>query len=90
MSWIEAALRGGAVVLLVLLVALLLRDARRVPAGIFAGLFAAGAAAYTIVSASFFAPVQPLSLLPLPMPSMRSGSSESGGTGAKNDAETMV
>jgi AraC-like DNA-binding protein len=66
-SLIEAALRGGAVVLLVLLVALLLRDARRVPAGIFAGLFAAGAAAYTIVSASVFAPVPPLSLLPLRM-----------------------
>jgi AraC-like DNA-binding protein len=64
---IEAALRGGAVVLLVLLVALLLRDARRVPAGIFAALFAAGAAAYTIVSASVFAPVPPLSLLPLRM-----------------------
>jgi AraC-like DNA-binding protein len=66
-SLIEAALRGGAVVLLVLLVALLLRDARRVPAGVFAALFAAGAAAYTIVSASFFAPVPPLSLLPLRM-----------------------
>src|ERR1700691_5033677 len=26
----------------------------------------------------------------LPMPNMRSGSSESGGTGAKNEAETMV
>lgn len=67
MSLIETAFRGGAVVLLVLLVALLLRDARRVPAGIFAALFAAGAAAYTIVSASFFAPVPPLSLLPLRM-----------------------
>jgi AraC-like DNA-binding protein len=66
-SLIEAALRGGAVVLLVLLVALLLRDARRVPAGVFAALFATGAAAYTIVSASFFAPVPPLSLLPLRM-----------------------
>ena len=67
MPLIEAALRGGAVVLLVLLVALLLRDARRVPAGIFAALFAAGAAAYTVVSASFFAPAPPLSLLPLRM-----------------------
>jgi AraC-like DNA-binding protein len=66
-SLIEAALRGGAVVLLVLLVALLLRDARRVPAGVFAALFATGAAAYTIVSASVFAPVPPLSLLPLRM-----------------------
>ena len=67
MPLIEAALRGGAVVLLVLLVALLLRDARRVPAGVFAALFAFGAAAYTIVSASFFAPVPPLPLLPLRM-----------------------
>jgi AraC-like DNA-binding protein len=64
---IEAALRGGAVVLLVLIAALLLRDARRVPAGVFAALFALGAAAYTIVSASVFAPVPPLSLLPLRM-----------------------
>ena len=67
MPLFEAALRGGAVVLLVLLVALLLRDARRVPAGIFAALFALGAAAYTIVSASVFAPVPPLWLLPLRM-----------------------
>jgi AraC-like DNA-binding protein len=64
---IEAALRGGAVVLLVLIAALLLRDARRVPAGIFAALFALGAATYTIVSASVFAPVPPLWLLPLRM-----------------------
>ena len=67
MSLIEAALRGGAVVLLVLIAALLLRDARRVPAGIFAALFALGAAAYSIVSASVFAPVPPLWLLPLRM-----------------------
>ena len=67
MFLIEAALRGGAVVLLVLIAALLLRDARRVPAGIFAALFALGAAAYTIVSASVFAPVPPLWLLPLRM-----------------------
>jgi AraC-like DNA-binding protein len=55
MSLIEAALRGGAVVLLVLVAALLLRDARRVPAGVFSALFALGAAAYTIVSASTLA-----------------------------------
>ena len=67
MSLVEAALRGGAVVLLVLIAALLLRDARRVPAGIFAALLALGAAAYTIVSASVFAPVPPLWLLPLRM-----------------------
>jgi AraC-like DNA-binding protein len=66
-SLIEAALRGGAVVLLVLIAALLLRDARRVPAGVFAALFALGSACYTIVSASAFGPVPPLWLLPLRM-----------------------
>jgi AraC-like DNA-binding protein len=66
-SLIETALRGGAVVLLLLIAGLLLRDARRVPAGMFAALFALGAAAYTVVSASAFAPVPPLSLLPLRM-----------------------
>jgi len=53
-SLIEAALRGGAVVLLVLVAAVLLRDARRVPSGVFSALFALGAACYTIVSASAF------------------------------------
>jgi len=52
LSLIEAALRGGAVVLLVLVAILLLRDARRVPAGVFSALFALGAACYTIVSSS--------------------------------------
>jgi AraC-like DNA-binding protein len=64
-SFIEAALRGGAVVLLVLVAALLVRDARRVPAGVFSVLFALGAASYTIVSASVFAPSPPSWLLPL-------------------------
>jgi AraC-like DNA-binding protein len=64
-SLIEAALRGGAVVLLVLIAALLLRDARRVPAGVFGALFALGAASYTIVSASIFAVAPPSWLLPL-------------------------
>jgi AraC-like DNA-binding protein len=66
-SLIETALRGGAVVLLVLIAALLLRDARRVPAAIFAALFALGAASYTIVSASAFAHMPPPWLLPLRM-----------------------
>jgi AraC-like DNA-binding protein len=64
-SLIEAALRGGAVVLLILVAALLLRDARRVPAGVFGALFALGAASYTIVSASIFAVAPPSWLLPL-------------------------
>jgi AraC-like DNA-binding protein len=64
-SLIEAALRGGAVVLLILVAALLLRDARRLPAGVFGALFALGAACYTIVSASVFAVAPPSWLLPL-------------------------
>jgi AraC-like DNA-binding protein len=64
-SLIEAALRGGAVVLLILVSALLLRDARRVPAGVFGALFAFGTASYTIVSASVFAVTPPSWLLPL-------------------------
>jgi AraC-like DNA-binding protein len=64
-SLIEAALRGGAVVLLILVAALLLRDARRLPAGVFGALFALGAACYTIVSASIFAVAPPSWLLPL-------------------------
>jgi AraC-like DNA-binding protein len=69
-SLIEAALRGGAVVLLILIAVLLLRDARRVPAAVFAALFALGAASYTIVSASVFGPIPPLWLLPLRMMGM--------------------
>jgi AraC-like DNA-binding protein len=64
-SLIEAALRGGAVVLLVLVAVLLVRDARRVPAGAFGALFALGAACYTIVSASVFALEFPFWLSPV-------------------------
>lgn len=55
MSLIETAVRGGAFFLLVLVAALLLRDARRVPAGLYGALFALGVAAYVVVSASAFA-----------------------------------
>ena len=65
MSLIEAALRGGAVVLLVLVAVLLLRDARRVPAAAFGALFALGAACYAIVSASVFAFEFPFWLQPV-------------------------
>ena len=65
MSLIEAALRGGAVVLLVLVAVLLLRDARRVPAAAFGALFAFGAACYAIVSASVFAFEFPVWLQPV-------------------------
>jgi AraC-like DNA-binding protein len=64
-SLLEAAMRGGAVVLLVLVAVLLLRDARRVPAGVFSVLFALGAASYTIVSASVFAQAPSYWLWPL-------------------------
>src|SRR5581483_992906 len=64
-SLLEAAVRGGAFFLLVLGAALLLRDARRAPGGLFAALFALGVASYTIVSASFVAPEVPAFLLPL-------------------------
>ena len=66
MSLIETAVRGGAFFLLLLVAALLLRDARRVPAGLFGALFAAGVACYAVVSASAFATGTglPLALLP--------------------------
>lgn len=61
----EAALRGGAVSLLILLTALLVRDARHIPAARFAALFALGVACYAVVSASVFASAPPSWLLPL-------------------------
>jgi AraC-like DNA-binding protein len=64
-SLIEAAVRGGAFFLLVLGGLLLLRDARRVPGGLFAALFALGVASYSIVSASFVAGQPSVFLLPL-------------------------
>jgi AraC-like DNA-binding protein len=69
-SLIEAALRGGAVVLLVLVAVLLVRDARRVPAGAFGALFALGAACYAIVSASVFAFEFPFWLKPVSVVAM--------------------
>jgi AraC-like DNA-binding protein len=64
MSLIETAVRGGAFFLLILVAALLLRDARRVPAGLFGALFASGVACYAVVSASAFATGSPAWLLP--------------------------
>ncbi len=64
MSLIEAAVRGGAFFLLILVAALLLRDARRVPAGLFGALFALGVACYVVVSASAFATGLPAWLFP--------------------------
>ncbi len=65
MSLVEAVVRGGAFFLLVLGGLLLLRDARRVPGGLFAALFAIGVASYTVVSASFVAGQPSVYLLPL-------------------------
>jgi AraC-like DNA-binding protein len=62
---IEAATRGGAISLLVLLAVLLLRDARRIPAALFAAIFAFGVACYIIASASVFAAGPPLWLRPV-------------------------
>jgi len=51
LEMIEAAIRGGTVTLLVVLAFLLLRDARRAPAGLYGALFAASAASYVVTSA---------------------------------------
>ncbi len=65
MSLIDAVVRGGAFFLLILVAALLLRDARRVPAGLFGALFALGVASYVIVSDCFVATQPPGWMLPL-------------------------
>ena len=51
LALIEAAIRGGAVTLLAVLALLLLRDARRAPAGLYGALFALSAIGYVISSA---------------------------------------
>lgn len=65
MSIAEAALRGGAISVLILLAVLLMRDARRIPAARFAALFALGVACYSIVSCSELASGLPVWLRPL-------------------------
>ncbi len=55
MSLLEAALRGGVVALLLVVVALALRDARRVPTARYGAAFAICAIAYLIESAPAFA-----------------------------------
>jgi len=62
---IEAALRGGVVTLLAVLALLLLRDARRTPAGVYGALFAASVAAYVVVTAPGLLGVRLLALVPL-------------------------
>lgn len=70
MTVIEAASRGGALFLLLLVAVLLLRDARRVPAAVLAALFALGVASYTVVSASSLAGQYPPWLWPLKLMAM--------------------
>lgn len=74
MSSIEAAIRGGAFALFVVLGSLLLwRDGRNQPAGRTSGLLAASAAAYVVESApalSALAPADALWLLPVRLVSM--------------------
>jgi len=67
MSNLESVLRGGAITLLILLVILLVRDARRVPVARFAVLYAIGVAAYMVVSASAFVNQPAWWLFPLRM-----------------------
>ena len=56
MSVIEAAIRGGAVTVLLLVATLLLRDRRRIPSGLYLALFVLSVAAYVVASApGFFA-----------------------------------
>jgi AraC-like DNA-binding protein len=62
---IEAALRGGATALFVLLGVIRLRDARRAPAEWFGGVFALGVAAYTISSSPSFNTGHPPWLIPI-------------------------
>jgi AraC-like DNA-binding protein len=64
-SNVESALRGGAVMLLVLLAILLFRDGRKLIAARIAGLYALGVGAYVIESASAFVGHTPAWLLPL-------------------------
>src|SRR5260370_40098198 len=54
MSMIEAAMRGGAVTVLLLVATLLLRDRRCIPTGLYSALFALSVAAYVIASAPGF------------------------------------
>jgi AraC-like DNA-binding protein len=54
MSVLEAAIRGGAVTVLLLAATLLLRDRRQVPTRLYSALFALSVAAYVIASAPGF------------------------------------
>src|SRR5262249_40726019 len=70
MSVIEAAIRGGAVTVLLLVATLLLRDRRRVPTGLYSALFALSVAAYVIASAPGFFALDPQWRIPITLASM--------------------
>jgi AraC-like DNA-binding protein len=65
MSTLEAALRGGAVVVLLLRVVVAARDARRDPASRYSALLAASIAAYIVESAPGFGTLDPLLRIPV-------------------------
>jgi AraC-like DNA-binding protein len=70
MSMIEAALRGGAVALLILLGVILLRDKRRAPTRLYGGFFALGVAAYAVSSSPGFNAGRLPWLIPIALVSM--------------------
>jgi AraC-like DNA-binding protein len=65
MSTLEAALRGGAVVVLLLRVVVVARDARRDPVSRYSALLTASIAAYIVESASGFGALHPVLRIPL-------------------------
>jgi AraC-like DNA-binding protein len=67
MSTLEAALRGGAVVILLLRVVVFARDARRDPVSRYSALLAASIAAYIVESASSFGALDLLLRIPVHM-----------------------
>src|SRR5258708_12043488 len=65
MSVIEAAIRGGALAVLLLAATLLLRDRRLVPTRLYSALFALSVAAYVIASAPGFSALDPRWRIPI-------------------------
>lgn len=70
MSVVEAAIRGGAVTVLLLLATLLLRDRRQFSTGLHSALFALSVAAYVIASAPGFSALDARCRIPIGLASM--------------------
>jgi AraC-like DNA-binding protein len=70
MSIVEAAIRGGAVTVLLLIATLLLRDRRQYPAGLYSALVALSVAAYVIASAPGFSALDNRLRIPIGLASM--------------------